>query len=84
MGARNRRQCPPRPMPLFPITDVHVPNPFPCVQVVSHTTVVTQAMDRRTPELLREVARIPISKFILSNDTAAALLALISCCPERW
>ena len=53
-------------------------------QVVRRCTLVTQAMDRRTPELVAELSRIvPISKFILSNDTAAQLLALVSCCPER-
>ena len=39
---------------------------------------MTQAMDRRTPELIHELTpHTSVSKFIQSNDTAAQLLALI-------
>ncbi len=46
-----------------------------------HTTVVTELYDWRAQNLLLEFDQI--SKFVLANDTASLLLALISCYPER-
>ncbi|GAX81504.1 hypothetical protein CEUSTIGMA_g8932.t1 [Chlamydomonas eustigma] len=50
-------------------------------EVVNASTIVTEVYDYRMPELLQEFDHI--SEFILTNDVASQLLALISCCPER-
>ena len=47
---------------------------------VARSTIVTEIMDGKTENLL---SGTQMSKFILSNDMAAQLLALISCSPER-
>ncbi len=49
-------------------------------QVVQQSSFVTELLDSKTLNLVKDMHA---SKYILSNDMAAQLLALISCCPER-